>query len=164
MTEETKAIVVDEEKPLESVPKLIAEAMLLAGKGQFDPTGPGLRERCFVTEDATIFGCLIDELFDSFLVALPSIILVDSKGSPSGRLVPECRVLRIMKSRVESVLIPNSQQQYFYMKHLSTLFEWMPDFFNEEKIGYIQYWMDQFEKLAPSNARVNMTSELQDDR
>jgi hypothetical protein len=161
MTEETKEIAVTENTPLESVPKFIAEAMLLAGKGTFDPAGPGLRERCFITQDASLFGCLIDELFDSFLVALPSVISVDSEsGKSSGRLVPECRVLRLMKSQVESVVIPNSQQQYFYMKHLSTLFDWMPDFFNEEKIEYIKYWMNHFETYHPEKTKFSMTSEV----
>lgn len=152
----------DSEEPvvsLESAPKYLVEAFLLAGKGEFDHSNPGLRERCFVTSEASLFGCLIEEVFDSFLVALPSVIRINEAGKASGRLVPECRVVRLLKSQVISCTIPNPQQQYFYMNHLKTLYEFMPDFFHEGRKEYIEYKTREFEKDSPEKTHFNFRSE-----
>jgi hypothetical protein len=149
--------VVDKEDP---IPGYIAEAFLLANPASYIPKSVLLNERCFIMPEAVIFGCLIQELSDSFLVALPMVIQVNAEGESQGKLTPRCRVARFFKAQLESVLMPTSQQRYFYSKALVEHLDVAEDFLTPERVAHLEEWIKNFEEEQPDKVLFDISGEL----
>jgi len=145
--------VTDKEDP---IPGYIAEAFLLASPASYVPESVLLNERCIIMPEAVIFGCLIQELADSFLVALPMVIQVNEEGESQGKLTPKCRVARFFKAQIESVTMPTGQQRYFYSKALIEHQDTAKDFLTSERISHLEEWISNFEEEQPDQVRFNI--------
>jgi hypothetical protein len=142
------------------IPGYIAESILLAMPAPHVPESILLNERCIIMPEAVIFGCLLQELADSFLVALPMVIQVNNDGESQGKLTPRCKVARFFKTQIESITIPTGQQRYFYSKALLEHQETNEEFLTPERIQHLEEWMANFEEEFPDKVLFNIGEEL----
>jgi hypothetical protein len=95
-------------------------------------------DRCFsLLGGRVIFGLLIGEIEDSFLVALASS-LVSTDGIIDGKLLTTSPVIRLFKNGVAFMSIPESEHRVLYYKHILRLTEYLPEFFTPERFAKIE--------------------------
>lgn len=145
----------------DSVPGYIAESFLLADPSPHSPASVLLNERCFIMPEAVIFGCLIQELPDSFLVALPMVIQINAEGQSRGKLTPKSRIARFFKAQLESVILPTPQQRYFYSLALLEHQEIALDFLTPDRVKHLEDWVKNFEEEEPEKVTFNLKEELE---
>lgn len=118
-------------------------------------------DRCFsLLGGRVIFGIVLGELVDSFLVALAST-LVNNGKEVEGKLITATPVIRLFKSGVAFVSTPELEHRYLYYRHISGLTERMPGFFNPERVAKMKAvasaWSGQ-EELNRLNSPSDSTS------
>lgn len=104
-------------------------------------------ERCFsLLGGRVVFGLLFAELSDSFLVGLASTLVSDGHEI-DGKLLTASPVIRLLKSGVAFVSIPELEHQYYYFRHIRRLTGTLPGYFTPvrlQKIGEaISMWKER---------------------
>lgn len=95
-------------------------------------------DRCFyMNSGKVIFAILVGELADSFLVTLPSTLISTGK-EVVGKLVTSAPTIRLMKSSIAFVSMPEPEHKHLYYKHIITLVHMVPGFFNDERAEVIK--------------------------
>jgi hypothetical protein len=98
---------------------------------------PIVEDRCFMmTSGRAIFGFCLAELSDSFLVGLAST-LQSEDGTIDGKMITSNPVLRIFKSSVNFVAIPEFEHKYYFYRYALDHTEFMEEYFTDERIEYM---------------------------
>lgn len=95
-------------------------------------------DRCFsLLGGRVIFGLLVGEVHDSFLVALAST-LISNDGRIEGKLLTASPVIRLFKNGVAFMSTPELEHRYLYYRHITQLTGSLPEFFNSERMAKIE--------------------------
>lgn len=108
-------------------------------------------DRCFsLLGGKVIFGILLAELPDSFLVALASSLVSDGKEI-SGKLLTASPVMRLFKYGIAFMTTPELEHKFYYYRHISQLAWKMPGFFNPERMAEIEKTIAAWTSLETLN-------------
>lgn len=104
-------------------------------------------DRCFsLLGGRVVFGILLAELPDSFLVALASSLVSDG-NTVEGKLLTASPVIRLFKNGVAFMSTPEPEHRYYYYRHINQLRDKMPGFFNPTRVEKIEatiaLWADK---------------------
>jgi hypothetical protein len=89
-------------------------------------------DRCYsLLGGRVVFGIQLGELLDSFLVALPTTLHSEDGGvTINGKLLTASPVIRLMKSGVAFITIPEFEHQYHFFRFIQPLEDLLPGYFN----------------------------------
>lgn len=91
-----------------------------------------------------IFGVCVGEIKDSFLVAVPAQ-LVSENGKVDGKPFTKGRVIRLIRSSIAFVSIPEPDHRYYYYKWLKKQFTSLPSFFSQERRDIVDKFVYAYE-------------------
>lgn len=94
-----------------------------------------------------IFGVCVGEIKDSFLVAVPAQ-LVSENGKVDGKPFTKGRVIRLIRSSIAFVSIPEPDHRYYYYKWLKKQFTSLPSFFSKERKQIIDDFVYNYENRS----------------
>lgn len=115
-------------------------------------------DRCFsLLGGRVIFGLLLGEFHDSFLVALASSLVSDGRDI-EGKLMTASPVIRLFKNGVAFMSVPEPEHRYYYYRHISRLTGMMPGFFNAERTAKIEKTISDWNERMKLN-RFNSPSD-----
>ena len=114
---------------------------------------PGeLRDRCFhLIGGGAVFGICIGELPDSFLVS-SSCQLVSDAGKIDGKPFSRAKIIRLIRSAVAFISIPDAEYRYLYYRWLKKQFTDQSDFFDQERRDIIEKFVYAYENRDAKKA------------
>lgn len=93
---------------------------------------------CFsMNSGRVVFGIRLQELDDSYLVALPALLFADEAGIHGRSLVAET-VIRLFKSSLGFVCRAPEEQGYFYSRYIYGRRDSAPEFFTKERLAALE--------------------------
>lgn len=114
-----------------------------------------VRDRCFhLLSGGAIFGICLGELDDSFLVSY-SCQLVSESGKVDGRPFARAKVIRLFRTAIGFISIPDKEHRYHYFRWLKKQFHIQPEFFNKERRDIIEKYVYAYEN---SKTKVEQTN------
>jgi hypothetical protein len=96
---------------------------------------------------SAIFALCIGDIKDSFLVAMPAQ-LVSENGKVDGKPFTKGKVIRIFKSSLAFVSIPEAEVRNYYYKWLKKNYDSLPSFFSQERRDSIENFVYAFENRS----------------
>jgi hypothetical protein len=153
----------DAEDTLPEHIKLCAELSLSISLGDNE-----IKDRVFHLLGGTaVFGVCIGELDDSFLVAA-SCQLVSENGKVDGKPFSRSKIIRLMRTSVTFITIPESEHRYYFYKWLKKQFTNLPSFFSQDRRDIVENFVYAYEnrnthKVEQNDDQISDEPELQED-
>jgi hypothetical protein len=108
-------------------------------------SGDQIRDRAFHLIGGTVmFGICMAELEDSFLVGLPAVLVADG-NTVEGREFSASNIIRLMRSSIIYMNIPENPYKMYYFKFLMKNFDEIPDFFEKDRRDIITNFVHNYE-------------------
>lgn len=125
------------EKPIPT-----AEEIFLREISHLNDPGPFLSDegrialRAFSHKDLTLFGFLVEETPDAFMVLLPASLARDEGGVKATQIIAS-PLARLMKSSVGIMSLPTPVQTLYYLSLMTKQMKTCPGFFTQTRISQI---------------------------
>jgi hypothetical protein len=97
-----------------------------------------------------IFGICVGEIRDSFLVAMPAQ-LVSENGKIDGKAFTKGRIIRLIRSSIAFVSIPEPDHRYYYYKWLKKQYTSLPSFFSKSRCDIVDKFVYAYENRSSKN-------------
>jgi hypothetical protein len=105
----------------------------------------------------TIFGVVFEETDDAFLILRPTMLTSETEDGPiDGKLIVHGPMIRLMKTSVVLITIPDAYHRYHYYKFLLKIKNKSQQLFSEEVLSAILESVEEFEskRKSPSRAKT----------
>jgi hypothetical protein len=107
-----------------------------------------VRDRAFhMLTGSVVFGMLVAELTDSFLIAA-SCILISENGKVDGKPFARAKILRMMKTSVAFISAPEPEHKNYYYKWLKKQYTSLPSFFSQGRRDIIDNFVYNYENRS----------------
>lgn len=107
-----------------------------------------IRDRAFhLIGGSVMFGICITELSDSFLVGMPAVLVADG-NKIEGREFSASNIIRLMRSSVIYMNIPENPYKAHYYRFLTSRFEELPDFFEEDRRDIVKNFVHNYDNRS----------------
>lgn len=155
---ENNVPVEENEDELKIVPEYMKTCIQLSVNTELEENE--VRDRCFhLLSGGAIFGMLIGELSDSFLVS-NSCQLVSESGKVSGKPFARSKIIRLFRNSIAFISVPDKEHRYYYFNWLKKQFEGQEEFFNKDRRDIIEKYVYAY---ANSKPKVSQTAAPEDD-
>jgi hypothetical protein len=163
MTENVKAALEENEDADEvdsSFLEYLAAAEDLVNKCPMRTPGDlGIR-MMHLTNSTVIFGMILVETPDSFIVAFPSTLVRGNNGRVNGRLIMETTQTRFLKSSIITISKPSDIHMYYYLRFLIEDSSEIPAMLSGKRLAKAYSFMSSFrdKTLSESQSKPGETS------
>jgi len=143
----------EDEKKIQELPEYMKLCAELTLSSTVNESEIGAKVFHLITGTA-VFGVCLAELKDSFFVAMPCQLVSDA-GKVEGKPFTKAKVIRLIRSSIAFVSIPESDHKYYYYRWLRKQFNSLPSFFSEARRDIVEQVVYNYENRDANRAKQN---------